>query len=141
MLVPMLLFLPFWLTFGRGIFGSGGWGTLISAFIISPALFVALITLNILVKVRRPIGAKPTLGQIDSLLFTALYISVFAVGFFFVDGGDTTDSVKSVATNLFGRSFQQTSQNLSNAFFIMSLLFICALLTVLTYERIKQPLQ
>lgn len=141
LLWPMAFFLPFWLTFGRGMLGSSGWGTLLSLFFVTPALLVTLVVFALLVKIRRPFDSKPVLGMVDSILFTVLYVSVFAVGFFFVDGGDTPESLASVATNIFGRGFQQISEILSGVFYDLSLILLLVLFIILVYERVKRPLR
>ena len=140
MLLPMVFILPLWLVLGRALFGSYGWGTIIYFFTVAPILLVSLLILGFLVKVNKTPDGRGYLSIYDSSLLTALYTAVFLHGFFIVDGGDTEESLNSVATKILGKSFQGTSEALGAFFFYIAALILTITFIVFLYERAKKPL-
>lgn len=133
----MAFILPLWLVFGA----SGGWLTLLFMFILAPALFAILLVLHFLVSGRTDVVTNKRLNPVDAVTLTVLYVSIFMYGFFVVNGGDTTDSINSDAMKLFGRSFQNTSEQLSNVFLTFSIVLIVLTFILFLYERFAKPLR
>jgi len=123
----MTFVLPFWLTFGRTLLGSHGWQTLLYLFLVAPALFIAMLTINILVWVRKDVRQKAEVSPVDAYLLLGLYVSVLLHGYFLIDGGDSEASLNSVMTVTLGEQFLGISTLLSEATFWLSfgLLITC----------------
>lgn len=141
MILPMVFIMPLWLIIGRAMFGSFGWGTIIYFFTVAPILLISLLILGFLVKTRKAADGKSYLGLVDSSLLTMLYATVFLHGFFLVDGGDTEESLNSVATKILGKSFQSTSEALGEIFYYLAALLLAITFIVFIFERVKQPLR
>lgn len=138
LLAAMSFLLPIWLTVGKGmIFGVGGWVSLIYMFTLAPAIFAVLWLFFLLLYLRKDVKATRSIGTVDSILLLSLYVSIFLHGFYLLDGGDTKESVNSVASKHFNVS-QELSSEYSGAFVALfsSLMFACLL--VFIYEIIKK---
>lgn len=132
LLWPMAVLLPLWLTFGRALLGSGGWGTLIYLIYIAPVLLVALSVITILIRQSPRFKLEWLVTDWQAILLSLLYGSIFLHGFFLVDGGDSADSINSVATKLLGSGFQDASAMLSiwlyfAAVILLAVMFVAAL--------------
>lgn len=128
--------LPLWLTIGRSFFGSGGWMTLIYIFTVAPFLFVFLFILSVLLIKRYDVRLTKLVSPADVVLLLGVYVSTFLHGFFLVDGGDTQESVNSVASKYFGFS-HDISQVLSNTFFALAAILLLACVILFTAELIR----
>lgn len=134
LLAVMSFFLPFWLTIGKSmLFGIGGWVGLAYIFTVAPAIFVILWLLFILLALRKDVRETNSIGIVDTLLLYALYITIFAHGIFLVDGGDTQESVNSIATKYFGIT-HQTSSILSVVLMVVFFALILICFSLFIYE-------
>lgn len=136
----MTFVLPFWLTFGRALMGSHGWETLLYLFLVAPALFVVMLTLNILAWVRKDVRQKVELSPTDAYLLLGLYLSIFLHGFFLIDGGDAEASLNSVMTVTLGDQFLEISTLLSEATFWMSFGLLITCIVVFARELGKREI-
>lgn len=134
----MLIVLPFWLIFVRGLLGVAGWGTVMAVLLLAPILFIFQLISYYLLTTREEVRSTRQLGSIDSISMTLLYISVFLFGFFFVDGGDTQSSVGSVATKIFGIKFENDSSSLASVFELASIFIILFSLGYFIFERSRK---
>jgi hypothetical protein len=144
-LLPMVFILPFWITFGRAIFGSQGWGTLLFIFTLAPLLCLVLLAFYFLLRSRGDIKFTKKLGMVDSFLMTGLYVSVILFGFFYVDTAGNIDvasqtTSNSVSFDFFGSGFAGAANTLAWAFFDLSIAIALVILVVLLYERFRKPL-
>ena len=137
-LIVMIFFLPFWITIGKGlIFGVMGWMAIIFLFTVAPALLVVLTIFYVLLRTRRDVKSSKRVGLIDVLLLIALYVSIFAGSIFAVDGGDTKESINSVATKNFGMD-TVTNDIYASIFFELTFLILIACFVVFIYEAVKK---
>lgn len=138
-LLPMSILLPLWLTFGRALLGVSGWVLLLNL-MLAPIIFGVLVIFFSLIATRPDAQKTRSVGVLDSVLLTALYVIVVLHGFFVVDFKGY-DDYGSVATALVGRGVTSFSEGMANFFAIASVLAFAICLTVFTYERIhKAPL-
>lgn len=114
----MILFLPFWLTIGRMLLGVGGWGIFFYIRVAVPALLVILPIIAYMAIVSTPKGG---IRGYNAVVLWVTYALIFLQGFFAVDGGDTEESVGSVASHLFGRGFIDASTSLTYVFYWASI--------------------
>ena len=139
-LMCMVFFLPFWLTFGRGLLGSGGWMTIMYIFTYAPMLLVGLLAVWFLLRFRADVRETKSIGSLDSIVLLALYVSIFLHGIFLLDGGDTPDSVNSVAMHVFGMD-KSTSDALDTMFASLCiLLFVVTLVLCIVEFRKKRAI-
>jgi len=136
--MAMAVLLPFWITFGRGALGSGGWLSLILLFTVAPTLLIALSIISWLIRSRPSVKANQMVTQTEAYLMTAIYASVFLFGLFVVDGGDTPSSVYSVATKFLGQSFNSLSDYLGRAFFIITWILIAYVLVDSIIKKVRR---
>jgi hypothetical protein len=123
--IPMILLVPAWLIVGRGLLGSVGWISLILLITVVPVLLVVTTVQTVLVMVRKDVRSSHMVSALDAKLAVVYYVTMFLFGLFLVDGGDTEDSVASVASRLLGRGFVEASSVLAAA---LGILAIAALL-------------
>ena len=136
-LIVMIFFLPFWITIGKGmVFGVIGWVAIISLFTVAPALLVTLVIFYILLRTRRDVRSSKHVGAFDAFLLIALYVTIFLGSIFTVDGGDTKESINSVATK-FGMD-EQTNDILAVIFVLSTTLIFLACFVVFIYEAVKK---
>jgi hypothetical protein len=132
--IPMILIVPLWLIVGRALLGSAGWITVILLITVVPALLVMMTILTILILVRRDVRANHIVSPLDAKLGAIFYAATLLFGVFLVDGGDTEDSVGSVASHLFGRWFVEVSSIIA---MILGVIATVALLAALIYAVIE----
>ncbi|GAA2183199.1 hypothetical protein GCM10009785_25770 [Brooklawnia cerclae] len=137
LILPMAVVLPVWISFGRAVFGSGGWLMVIFTVTLAPALCVLLIVCRFLIPVGLDAAGRKTIGEVEAILLAVLYLQVFLFGFFVVDGGDTLDSVGSVATEIFGKGFEEASSVLSGVTFVAAVALAVTILVYLAVQRAK----
>lgn len=123
---PMVFLLPFWITFGRSYFGSGGWLAFVSLFTTIPMLVVALIVINIIIHFNATYKLERLVTKPQAIVLALLYWCIFLYGIFIVDGGDTVESLGSVATRIFGKGFMNISTELGVFFYIASFILLLA---------------
>lgn len=138
LLLPMALFLPFWLTIGRGLLGSAGWYTLIYLFSVAPALIICLVALRLLLGPAKEGAGTGAHGLVQSLLLSTFYVATILHGFFLVDFGDAPNSESSLALNVFGKSFEETALTLAWLCFLIGLLALVAAFAVAIYQRLRR---
>jgi hypothetical protein len=138
-LVPMIFVLPLWITIGRSLFGVGGWDVLFTFFIVAPILLISMLVIGLLISGRSDVKASGLVSPLDARLLTALYLSIFIFGFFLVGGGDTEESVKSVATQLLGGQFLDASQSISEWSLWLASALLPACVVVASVERFRAP--
>ena len=126
--VPMVLLLPAWLVLGRVVFGVSGWGIFLSLLLAVP-LMVGLLILAIMTRTRK------IASQMDALLLSALYLVVFLYGFFAIDSGDTSNSMASVATVIFGQGLLSLSGQLAMVFLGVGILLVPLSILLIAMER------
>jgi hypothetical protein len=132
---PMSVLLPLWLTFGRGLLGSGGWGMLIYLFIYAPVLLLLLLLIGMFINSRPEVKTTGMVSDMEAVLLLALYLSVFLHGFFVVDGGDTQDSINSVAMSVFGKSFQGQSEYYSGIFLSSAMVLLITVFVLALFNK------
>ena len=113
----MIFLLPLWLTFGIAALGVNGWGGLFYFFNVAPLLLVSLAALAFIADYPKKGEQRPAR---DAQLLWALYASIFLHGLFLVDGGDTSESVGSVASHVVGGWFVGISSAISTTLFWVS---------------------
>jgi hypothetical protein len=123
-----------WLTVGRALLGSLGWFTIIF-FLYSPFFIIAFFILGLLAKSYKDHGSKKLLSSFVSQLIVVQAVLVVVYSLFMIDGGDTEDSIGSVATHLFGSSFLDASGIIS---LIVALAFVAAYLLTLAVAIIER---
>jgi hypothetical protein len=134
----MSVLLPIWLTIGKSmIFGVGGWMSLVYMFTIAPAIFVIFWIFYTFIALRKDVIELRSIGLIDSVILAGLYVSIFLHGFFLVDGGDTKESVNSVASKHFGLTHEMSSEYSGLLMAIAFALFVAGFI-VFIYELIKK---
>jgi hypothetical protein len=134
----MSVLLPVWLTIGKSLFfGVGGWLALIYMLTVAPAIFIIFWIFFVLLALRKDVRATRAVGTVDTILLSAIYISVFFHGFFLIDGGDTKESLNSVASKHYNMA-HELSQEYSMIFLAISTLLILVSFVVFTYKIIKQ---
>ena len=134
----MSIALPLWLTVGKlALFNAGGWMTLIYLLQVVPIIFVVFWVLFILLAKRKDVRETKSIGSFDSVILILLYVSIFIHGIFLVDGGDTDESINSVAMNIFGMN-QSVSSELSQFFSIFAIVMAVIALVVFIYKLISK---
>lgn len=142
----MAFILPFWLTFGRALFGAGGWATFILMFTFVPVLLTTVAMMSIMLNTRADVKASGKLQTSDSLLLLLLYLSVILHGFFMIDGGDTPES-NSVAATLFGDGMFDVAEKLgedtlaAGVFSTASMVLLVVCIIVFGYKRFLKKYQ
>lgn len=128
--IIIALFVPFWLIIGRGLLGAGGWMTL--GFIVTAPFVAGILLLLVMLsdRLKGDLGNDEYIRPLDSAVLLLLYGLFFLIGFFVVDGGDTSESFNSVANKISGGSItlavsESMFQALSNvAVILISISFI-----------------
>ena len=136
-LVSMTFVLPLSLTFGRGVFGVGGWDMLGYFYLFSPMLIIFMLVVGFLVSGRADVKATRMVSRQDALLISAFYVTVLVHAFFAVGFGDTDESIKSVATVLFGRGLLDFSRIMAELTFWVAGALMPIILYVAIAERFK----
>jgi hypothetical protein len=88
---PAVIIAPLWFAFGRTVFGVGGW-----LLFITPGIAVTFIApFHVIVLILAVIRRKAYLSMWASGLLSSYYALLFIVELSLVDGGDTTESIRS----------------------------------------------
>lgn len=124
----MAIILPLWITLGRGFFGSGGWTTLALLISVAPIMLCGLLFLAFFIRSRPRVRTDNAVSKIDAVLLTVLYLSIFLYGIFLVDGGDTPESINSLASLVLGDGFIAISGVVSS--FLIGITFLFGALAV-----------
>ncbi|MBN9414967.1 MAG: hypothetical protein J0I12_05980 [Candidatus Eremiobacteraeota bacterium] len=108
----LALILPLWWTVGRALLGSIGWGTF--ALVLFFPVLLAPLGITLLYALRGDVRRSGRLRPDEAGALWAMYASLFAGGFFFVDAGDSSPSMGSVFTHLVhgGESFSSAAAGL-----------------------------
>ncbi len=118
-LLLMSLFVPLWLTVGRGLLGSFGWMTFMMIMFVIPLLLPPALTLLFTTRADVKKSGHLTRSEATSLwLFNAVYI---LFGFFLVDGGDTEDSMGSVFSKLLGSDWIDISSYIAFGLLVLGM--------------------
>jgi len=123
---PMAFLLPLWLTFGRALFGSSGWLTLVFLISTAPMLLGVLIAINVIIHFNSTYKLEHLVTKPQAIILFLLYCSIFLFSLFVLDGGDTPESVSSIATRILGRGFEDTSMFISGIFYGASMVLVLA---------------
>lgn len=110
---------------------------IIMLFTVAPFLVIALLALFGILHVRPEIRKTKRAGLLDSILLLCFYVSTVLFSLFLVDGGDTKESINSVATKYFGLS-DTLSGVLSIVFFCTSVGLLLALFIVFITEAVTK---
>ncbi len=108
------------------LFGTGGWGMILTVFIIGPIMIVSLLILYSLLMARPSVRTTKQVSRMDARIMLSLYASIIITGLFFVDGGDTTESVQSAMTKMLGIGFGVSTTISIIAGIVMIGLFVVA---------------
>jgi hypothetical protein len=129
--IPINIALILWVWIGRALFSAAGWWVLLFIFTVVPVLFIALAVTTILaIRQRQPASSgRVTITQFWCLL--GLWVSLFLVGLFLVDFGDTKESERSAFTQVVGSSALDASAGLSGIFLLTSIVAYFGLLVAL----------
>lgn len=133
----MAIFLPVYITVGRALLGSLGWLTLIFVFTIVPIIFVAQVTIWLLIRLRSDVKQSGRASAWDARAMLTFYGSAILFGVFVVDGGDTEESIRSVASNFLGQGFNVASSILAMAFGVVAAVSLLAALVISVMEFIE----
>lgn len=91
-LIPAIILVPLWITFGRAIFGVSGWNMLIFAFTLLPLS----LGFHILVEILAWFGpVKRSLSNKATLFLGIYYIAIFLFGLSVIDYSDVMNSENS----------------------------------------------
>lgn len=134
LLFIMAFVLPLWLTLGRSLpFDVGGWMMLIYIFTLAPAIFVIFLVFHLLLSKRADVKKTKRIDSSDALLLIGLYVSLFLHGLFVVDGGDTAESVNSIASKYLGVS-RNVSTGISDTLLLASIVLVAVCLFVFVWK-------
>ncbi len=133
-LLFMTFFLPFWITFGRALLGSGGWMTIMFLIFCAPYMIGILLLFSILIKI---FYVEKVFSGIFEAMLPTFFWSVFLFGFFIVDGGDGGQQ-GSIFTNIAGKlsstdttystDYHWFSNICADAFSITAMIFLSIIL-------------
>lgn len=112
-LLPALILAPLWVGLGRGLFGVGGWGFVITLFIFAPIIFAIQLIMLLLNFSAERLNQPKMVSRASLYAMSAYYAAVFLWGLAIVDAGDVAGSSASLLTKLFGEPFLGLSHLLS----------------------------
>lgn len=135
-----LIILSLWVAFGRVFFGLGGWGILLSIFMILPALLGYMLVISVILYIKS--RKLYLMSKIVRYIFIAILVCMFVAGLTLVDGGDTVESVNSILTFLTGANHGSTdnmmfeiSEGLTAASMIVGSALIMISIIVLAIDK------
>lgn len=136
-LLPMVIIMPIWVAIGRVFFGIGGWMVLLSV-PLGFLTFIILLVMYFLTPKYPDEFGRSVVTRKSAYFYSAIYVSLFLFEIFFVDGGDTIESVNSIATKFLGVILnEQISSFLFEVFIICAGLLAVIFMVMLIIDRIK----
>lgn len=132
-IIWLTLLIIFWLTFGRGLFGSSGWIAAVYLFFGTPVLLFVCFIICILAK---PDVNESKIGNTESLFIISYFFLLFLHGIFIIDYGDCGATCRgSLLTNALGMQYIDASNIISTVFFYAGIIIALISIGLLAYIR------